>query len=109
MSSRQNLHNTKKEEDFTNSTDVVPAKYPLKVKLENFFTTVECQSWGKLCVPCFLRGWVFYSNVESTPISWAKGFFLMGKILINVSILRNSSHIGILLTKVNRKVQDISI
>ena len=29
------LHNTKKEEDLTESTDVVPAKYPPNVKLEN--------------------------------------------------------------------------
>ena len=29
------LHNTKKEEDLTESTGVVPAKYLPKVKLEN--------------------------------------------------------------------------
>ena len=29
------LHNTEKEEDLTESTVVIPAKYPLKVKLEN--------------------------------------------------------------------------
>ena len=39
--SKQHLHN--KKEDFTESTGVVPAKYPLKVKLE-LFTTLECQS-----------------------------------------------------------------
>ena len=32
---RQNLRN-KNKEDLTESTCVVPAKYPLKVKLENF-------------------------------------------------------------------------
>ena len=47
---RQNLQN-KGEEDLTESTDVVQAKYPLKVKLENFFTTLECQNMSKLCVP----------------------------------------------------------
>jgi len=31
----QDLHN-KEEEDLTESTGVVPAKYPLNVKLENF-------------------------------------------------------------------------
>ena len=66
MYSRQNLHNTEKEEDLTESTGVVPAKYPLKVKLENFCTTLEYQSWGKLCVPWFLGAFGFYSNVEST-------------------------------------------
>ena len=50
MCPRQNLRN-KGEEDFRKSTGVVLAKYPPKVKLENFFTTLECQNWGKLCVP----------------------------------------------------------
>ena len=35
MCSRQDLHN-KEEEDLTESTGVVTAKYPPKVKLENF-------------------------------------------------------------------------
>ena len=48
-SSKQYLHNTKRE-DLIESTGVVPAKYPPKVKLK-LFTTLECQSWGKLCVP----------------------------------------------------------
>ena len=40
--SKQHLYNTKSE-DLVESTNVVPAKYPLKVKLK-FLTTVECQS-----------------------------------------------------------------
>ena len=40
--SKQHLHNTKREE-ITESTGVVPAKYPPKVKLE-FLTTLEYQS-----------------------------------------------------------------
>ena len=40
--SKQHLHNTKRE-DLTESTGVVPAKYPPKVKLE-FLTTLECQT-----------------------------------------------------------------
>ena len=47
--SMQYLHNTKRE-DLTKSTGVMPTKYPPKVKLE-LFTTLECQNWGKLCVP----------------------------------------------------------
>ena len=39
MCSKQYLHNTKRE-DPTESIDVVPAKYPLKVKLE-LLTTLE--------------------------------------------------------------------
>ena len=48
--SRQNLRN-KYKEDPIESTDVVPAKYPLKVKLERISTTLECHSWEKLRVP----------------------------------------------------------
>ena len=51
--SKQYLHNIKRE-DLTESTYVVPAKYPPKVKLE-LFITLECQSWGKLCVPWLVR------------------------------------------------------
>ena len=42
--SRQNLQN-KNKEDLAKSIDVVPAKYPPKVKLERISTTLECQSW----------------------------------------------------------------
>ena len=38
-----------------------------------------------------------------------EGFFLVGKILINVYILQDSFLIGIPLTKVNRGVQNISL
>ena len=51
--SKQYLHNTKRE-DLTKSTSMVPAEYPLKVKLE-IFITLECQSWGKLYVPWLVR------------------------------------------------------
>ena len=36
MCFRQNLHNTEREKDLTESTGVVPARYAPKVKLENF-------------------------------------------------------------------------
>ena len=48
--SKQYLHNKKRR--LAKSTDVVPAKYPPKVKLE-LLTTLECQSWGELCEPVF--------------------------------------------------------
>ena len=47
--SKQHLHNTKRE-DLAESTGVVLAKYPPKVKLE-LLTILECQNWGKLCIP----------------------------------------------------------
>ena len=40
--SKQHLHNTKRE-DLAESTGVVPAKYPPKIKLE-FLITLEYQS-----------------------------------------------------------------
>ena len=42
--SKQNLYNTEIEEDLTESTDVVLAKYLPNVKLENFFTTLESRT-----------------------------------------------------------------
>ena len=36
---------------------------------QRMFTTLECQIWGKLCVPYFLRVLVFYSSAEPTFIS----------------------------------------
>ena len=34
--SRQDLHKKEEQENFTESTNVVPAKHPLNVKLDNF-------------------------------------------------------------------------
>ena len=88
---------------------MVPAKNPLMVKLEKFFTILECQSWGELCVPCFLRAWGFYSRVEPTFVSWPKRYFLMEKnpnkctYFVRFFPYRGS------LTMVNRRAQDISI
>ena len=73
------------------------------------FTTLECQSWGKLCIPYFLGALGFYSSVESTFVSCLGRCFLMGKILINTRMLRDSSHVGIPLTRVDRGAQDISM
>ena len=49
---RNNTTYAIKRENPTESTDIVSAKYPPKVKLE-LFTTLECQNWGELCVPIF--------------------------------------------------------
>ena len=75
---------------------MVPTKNSLKVKLEIFFTTLECQSLGELCVPCFLRALGFYNGVELTSISCVGRCVLTGKIIINAHILRDPSHVGIL-------------
>ena len=88
---------------------MVPAKYPPNVKFENYFTTLECQSWGKLCVTCFLRVLGFYSSVKPIFVFCLERCFLMRKILIDVRILRDSSHVRTLLTRVNRGMQDIFI
>lgn len=48
VSSKQYLHNTKRD-DPTESTDVVLAEYPSKVKLE-LYITLECQSQDELSI-----------------------------------------------------------
>ena len=48
--SKRNLRNRNKE-DLAESTGVVPAKYPPKVKLERISTILECQNWEKI-FPC---------------------------------------------------------
>ena len=68
------------------------------------FPTLECQSWGKLW-----GLWGFYSSVELTSVPWRRGPFLVGKILINTHILRDPFLIGILLIRVNRGEQDVSL
>ena len=50
----------------------------------------------------FSKGLDFYSSVKPTFVSYLERCFLMGKILINVHILQDSSHVGIPLTRVNR-------
>ena len=85
----------KKRENLIESTGMVPAKYPLKVKLE-LLTTLECQSWGELCGPVFWRSLGFYSSVEPNSYASVTSLFLIGKIFINVRILPNPPRIRIL-------------
>ena len=67
-----------KGEEPTESTGVVPAEYPSKVKSEHL-QTLECQSLDELCIPCFLMAWGFYSRVGPTFVSWLRRYFLMEK------------------------------
>ena len=60
----------------------MPAKYPLKVKLE-LLTTLEYESCDELCVPIFWGSLDFYSSVEPNSYACATSLFLMGKIFIN--------------------------
>ena len=53
--------------------------------------------------------WGFYSSAELTFISWWRGSFLVGKILLNTRISWDFFLIGIPLIRVNRGVQDISL
>ena len=57
MCSRQHLRN-KNKEDLVESTGVVLAKYPPKVKLENFHNS-RVPELGKLCLPWFVRALKF--------------------------------------------------
>ena len=84
--SRQNLRNRNKE-DPTRSTGVEPAKYPLNVKLERIFTTLECQSWKNYAYLGLWGIWGFYSGIELTFVSWWRRYFLVKKILFNASYI----------------------
>ena len=57
----------------------------------------------------FFEGSRFYSSVEPTFVSCSGRCFLMEKILINVHILQDPSHVGIPLTRVNHGMQVIFI
>ena len=51
----------------------------------------------------------FYSSVELTFVSWQRKSFLVRKNLINTCILQDLFLIEILVFRVNRGVQDISL
>ena len=51
----------------------------------------------------------FYNGLELTSISWQRGSFLVGKILINTRILQDLFLVRILLIRVNHGVQDVSL
>ena len=106
--SKQNLRSRNKK-DLVKSTGVVPAKYPLKVKLERISTTLEYQSWENYVYLDLWGFWSFYSNVEPTLISWWREYFLVGKIFINIHNLRDYFLTGIPIIMVGRGVHDISI
>ena len=93
MCSRQNLHNIEKEEDLTESTSVVLTKYPSKVKLENS-SQLQGTRTGVNYVYLVFESLGFYNSRELTPISWTERTFLLKKIIFNVHILQDSSHIG---------------
>ena len=47
--------------------------------------------------------------MELTSVSWQRGSFLEGKILINMRILQDHFLVRIILIRVNREAQDISL
>ena len=56
-----------------------------------------------------MRALGFYSRVMLTFVSWWRGSFLVGKILINTRILQDSFLVGIPLLGVGRGTQVISM
>ena len=75
---------------------MVPAKDPLKVKLEIFSQHWCARAGVNYAYLVFLRALGFYSSVESTFVSCIGRHFLIGKIIINGCILRNPPHVRIL-------------
>ena len=61
--SKRNLRNRNKEY-LAESTGVVPAKYPPKVKLERISTILECQNWENYAYLGLWGIWGFYSGIE---------------------------------------------
>ena len=108
MYSRQNLRNRNKE-DLVESTGVIPAKYPPNVKLETISTTLECQCWENYTYLDLWGFWGFYNSIEPTLISWWRGYFLVGKIFINICNLRDYFLTRIPIIMVGHGAQEISI
>ena len=61
--SKQYLHNINRE-DLIESTGVIPAKYPPKVKLE-FLTTLKCQNWEWIMYTLVSEGFGAFIVVEN--------------------------------------------
>ena len=89
--SKQHLQS--KREDLAESTDVVPAEYPPKVKLE-LLTTLEYQRGVKNAYLGLWGYWGFYSSI---------GLISLGRIL------RDPFLIGILSSSIKYGEQDISL
>ena len=51
----------------------------------------------------------FYSSIGLTSAPWPRRSFLVGEIFFNSFILRNPFLVGVLLIRVERGVQDISL
>ena len=59
-------------------------------QVRELFTTLECQSWGKLCILWFVKVLGFYNSIGLTSVPWHRGPFLVGKVFINTCILREA-------------------
>ena len=103
--SQWHLHNTKRI-DLTESTGVVLAKYPLKVKL-GLLTTLECQRRVNYAYLSWWGYWGFYSSKVLTYPCWIRSLFLLGVFLGR--ILQDPFLIGIPLGFTKRGEQVISL
>ena len=88
---------------------MIPAKYPSKVKLENFHNS-RVSKLGEIMHTLVCEGFgVFYSSIGLTSVPWHRGHFLVGKIFINTCVLRDPFLVGIPLIGVSCGAQDISL
>ena len=74
--SKSNSTCTTKRNDLAESTGVVPAKYPPKVKSE-LFSQLQSAREGELCVPWFVRALGFLQQQRLTPFPWSRSLFLI--------------------------------
>ena len=80
MCSRQNLHNKEERKNPTESTSVVLAKYPPKVKSENVHN-FRVPKLGEFLRTLVSGGLGFYSNVEPTLVFLVEKVFPYGEDL----------------------------
>ena len=102
--SKRHLHNTKRE-NLAESTGVVPAKYPPKVKSE-FLTTLECQSGSIMhTLICEVLGFLQWQEINLLSLG-QKSFPYRS---LYECIWWNPFLVGVLLSSTKRGTQDNSL
>ena len=90
--SKQCLHNKKRKPNRKHRCGA--SQISSKGQVRTFVSTLECQSWGKLCVPVFWGFLGFYSSVESSSKTCVTSLFLIEKISINVRKFLNPPYVS---------------
>ena len=84
----------REERIFAECTDVVPAKYPPKIK-SKLFSLLQSAREGKIMLTFLREGARFLQQQGLTPFPWSRSLFLIG--ITFGRILRDPFHIGVAL------------